>query len=103
MENIFIIIFAIITQLLFVTYIIKMFFGDKIAPVKTVKAEVIDKYKKEVISKNPKIFTSTPCVIVFKTEKKNLSFLVSEFSCGSYRIKEKGTLKYKGRKIISFK
>ncbi|MBE7053112.1 MAG: DUF2500 domain-containing protein [Ruminococcaceae bacterium] len=76
---------------------------SKFAPVKTVKAEVFDKYKPDVISKYPKNLKSKRYVVVFKTKDKKLSFNVSEFSYGNYKINEKGTLKYKGTKIISFK
>lgn len=43
------------------------------------------------------------CVVVFKTKDKKLFFNVSEFLYGNYKIKQKGMLKYKGMKIISFK
>lgn len=76
---------------------------NKISPVKTVKAEVFDKYKPNVISKYPENLKSKSYIVVFKTKDKKLSFNVSEFSYGNYKINEKGTLKYKGNKIISFK
>ena len=76
---------------------------NKFSPVKTVKAEVVDKYKSNVVSKYPENWKLKSCVIVFKIKDKKLSFNVSEFSYGNYKINEKGTLKYKGSKIISFK
>ena len=76
---------------------------NKFAPVKTVKAEVFDKYRPNVVSKYPESWKSKSCVVVFKIEDKKLSFNVSEFSYGNYKINENGTLKYKGAKIISFK
>ena len=76
---------------------------NKFSPVKTVKAEVYDKYKPNVVSKYPENWKSKSCVVVFKIKDKKLSFNVSEFSYGNYKINEKGTLKYKGAKIISFK
>ena len=76
---------------------------NKLAPVKAVKAEVIDKYEPEMVSKYPRTFKNKRYIVVFKTEDKRLSFDVSEFSYGNYKIKEKGTLRYKGNQIISFK
>ncbi|MBQ2967634.1 MAG: DUF2500 family protein [Clostridia bacterium] len=76
---------------------------NKFSPVKTVKAEVVDKYKPNVASKYPERWKPKSCVVVFKTKDKKLSFVVSEFSYGNYKISKKGTLKYKGNKIISFK
>ena len=42
-------------------------------------------------------------VIVFSVGGKKKSFYVSQFSYNGYRINEKGTLKYKGDKLIDFK
>ena len=42
-------------------------------------------------------------IVVFETNNKKLSFNVSEVSYGKYKTNEKGTLKYRGSKIISFK
>ena len=40
-------------------------------------------------------------VIYFNDKKK--SFYVSQFSYNGYRVNERGTLKYKGDKLIEFK
>ncbi len=82
--------------------IIKKIIAGKYAPVKIVKAEVVDKYRTDVVSKIQGTFKRQHYIVVFKTKDKKLSFAVSEFSYGNYRIKEKGTLKYKGNRIISF-
>ena len=76
---------------------------NKFSSVKTLKAEVVYKYKPNVVSKYPESWKPKSCVVVFKIKEKKLSFNVSEFSYGNYKISEKGTLKYKGNKIISFK
>ena len=76
---------------------------NKFSSVKTVKAEVVDKYIPNVVSRYPENWRTKNCVVVFKTKDKKLSFNVSEFSYWNYKINEKGTLKYKGNKIISFK
>ena len=82
--------------------IIKKIIAGKFAPVKTAKAEVVDKYKEDMVSKMQGTFKRQRYVVIFKTKDKKLSFSVSEFSYGNYRIGEKGTLKYKGNRIISF-
>ena len=73
------------------------------APIKTVKAVVIDKNKVEAFSKYSRNGKSEKYVIVFSVERKKKSFYVSQFSYDGYRINEKGTLKYKGDKLIEFK
>lgn len=83
--------------------VVKKMLWDTIAPIKTVKAELVDKYIPETISRYPKNFQQANGVVVFKTKDKKLSFYVSSFSYSSYRRGEKGTLKYKGSKLISFK
>ena len=42
-------------------------------------------------------------VIVFSVGGKKKSFYVSQFSYNGYRVNERGTLKYKGDKLIEFK
>ncbi len=95
--------FFVILFLLCWGLIIKKLIHGKIAPVKTVKAEVFDKYKPDIVSKYPPICKQEGYVVVFKTKDKKLSFNVSEFSYNNYQINEKGTLKYKGSRLISFK
>ncbi|MBR5154931.1 MAG: DUF2500 family protein [Clostridia bacterium] len=94
---------SIVLFLLCWFFIIKKLIWGKTAPVKTVKAEVVDKYKANVISKYPETLKKDPYIVVFGTKDKKISFYVSEFSYRNYKIKEKGTLKYKGNQIISFK
>lgn len=97
--TIFSIVFAVLCWLL----IIKNAIGNKFANVKTVKAEVIDKYKSNIVSNYPDALKKERHVVVFKTKDKKISFEISAFSYNGYRISEKGTLKYKGNRIISFK
>ena len=97
------VLFSIILFLLCWFPFVKKLIWNKVAPVKTVKAEVFDKYKPNIVSKYPRNFKQESCIVVFKTKDKKLSFTVSAFSYNNYRIKEKGTLKYKGNQIISFK
>ena len=76
---------------------------NRYAPLKTVKAVVIDKNKVENFSKYSGTGKSEKYVIVFSVDGKKKSFYVSQFSYNGYRINEKGTLKYKGDKLIEFK
>lgn len=73
--------------------------GYRLAPVRTVPAKVIDKNTMDLPSKYGK---RTKYAVVFQAEGKKLSFYVSEFSYGGYRLHETGTLKYKGNRIIDF-
>ena len=76
---------------------------NRYAPIKTVKAVVIDKNKVETFSKSSGNGKSEKYVIVFSVGGKKKSFYVSQFSYNGYRVNEKGTLKYKGDKLIEFK
>lgn len=77
-------------------------FKKRFAKVKKVKAQLVEKYTYTPVSRsNPSLVMY---VLVFETEKgKKLSFNVPEFSYGGYKLKKKGTLKYKGDMILEFK
>ncbi len=77
--------------------------SQRFASVKIIKAQVVDKYKPNHVSKYPESMGSQNYVVVFEAKGKRMSFNVSEFSYGSYTLKQKGTLKYKGNRLISFK
>ena len=76
---------------------------NRFAPIRAVKAVVIDKNKIESFSKYSGNGKSEKYVIVFSIDGKKKSFYVSQFSYNGYRVNEKGTLKYKGDKLIEFK
>lgn len=76
---------------------------NRYAPIKTVKAVVINKNKVESFSKYSGTGKSEKYVIVFSVNGKKKSFYVSQFSYNGYRVNERGTLKYKGDKLIEFK
>ena len=78
-------------------------FKNRYAPVKTVKAVVIDKNKVETFSRYSGNGKTEKYVIVFSVGCKKKSFYVSQFSYNGYRVNEKGMLKYKGDKLIEFK
>lgn len=75
---------------------------NRFTPVKKVKAVVIGKHTQEAFSKYAGNGKHKKYIIVFSAEGKKLSFYVSGFSFAGYRINEKGILKYKGERIISF-
>ena len=76
---------------------------NRYAPIKTVKAIVVDKNKVETFSKYSGTGKSEKYVIVFSVGGKKKSFYVSQISYNGYRVNERGTLKYKGDKLIEFK
>ena len=75
---------------------------SRLAPVKKVKATVIDKNRVELFSKYSGNGKRYKYAIVFSADGKKLSFYVSEFSYGGYRKGESGTLTYKGDRLIDF-
>ena len=78
------------------------FIGNKLAPIKIVKAQVTHKHIQEVFSKYSGNGKNYKYVVVFTTEGKTLSFNVSEFSYNGYKLNERGTLTYKGNRLIKF-
>lgn len=78
------------------------FIGNKLAPTNTVKAQVTHKHVQEVFSKYSGNGKSYKYVVVFTAEGKTLSFYVSEFSYNGYKVNERGTLTYKGNRLIKF-
>ena len=90
-----------IGSLQLVSFLVKIF-KNRYSPIKTVKAVVIDKNTVKTFSKYSGNGTHEKYVVVFSVEGKKKSFYVSQFSYNGYRINEKGTLKYKGNKIIAF-
>ena len=76
---------------------------NRYASIKVVEAVVIDKNKIESFSKYSGSGQAEKYVIVFSVNGKKKSFYVSQFSYNGYKVNEKGTLKYKGNKLISFK
>ena len=101
MYNVINIIFAVLFLVCWLLVIGKIVV-NRFGTVKTVKAKVIDKYKPDMVSKYHGTFKQERYTVVFEANGKKLSFDVSEFSYENYKINEKGTLKYKGTKIISF-
>lgn len=76
--------------------------SHRFAPVKKVRATVVDKNRIELFSKYSGSGKHYKYVIVFSADGRKLSFYVSEFSFGGYRKGESGTLTYKGDRLIDF-
>ena len=76
---------------------------NRYASIKVVEAVIIDKNKIESFSKYSGNGEAEKYVIVFSVNGKKKSFYVSQFSYNGYKVNEKGILKYKGNKLISFK
>ena len=72
---------------------------------KEVKATVINKqsYDKQIYGKSQAPFTKKEYVITFQCGNKKRHFDVYELSYGSYRINQKGILRFKGSRLIDFK
>ncbi len=98
------IIFFIVGLIIFIGIIRRLlvnYFGRE----KQVKATVVNKqsYERRIYRKSEAPFTKKEYVITFKCNNKKLHFKVSEYSYGHYKINQKGTLRYKGNRIIDFK
>ena len=72
---------------------------------KSIKAIVVDKqsYDKQIYRKGQAPFTVKEYVITFRCGNKKKYFNVSELSYKNYRVNQKGTLNYKGSRIVDFK
>lgn len=90
--------------LLFWLLLLWRFLRGRIGPVRTVKAVVADKNKIESFSKYSGTGKTVRYSVVFETENgRRVSFWVSEFSWKGYRLKERGTLTYRGDRLLDFK
>lgn len=99
-----IILLAIACTLFLFGRIIYQVLRNKYAKIKTVKAQVVDKFKADKFAKIYGPAARTPqYYVVFQIGNKKKSFRVSEFSYGGYRVGERGMLKYKGDKLVDFK
>lgn len=96
--NVVNLIFALIGAII-VKVIINLFSKEK-----SIKAIVVDKqsYDKQIYRKSQAPFTRKEYVITFLCGNKKRYFNVSELSYRNYKVKQKGTLKYKGSQIIDF-
>lgn len=100
-SHVFMILFAALWLFVIVKLAVRAI-RNRTAPVKTVKATVVDKQKTEHFSKYSGTGKGERYVVIFLAEGKKLSFYVSEFSWRGYRKGENGTLQYRGDKLIDF-
>lgn len=96
-------VFTIIGVIIIIGITIR-FFKEKHSRKNSIPATItnMQKYTHEVFSKAQAPHTVSKYIITFSTEKKALSFEVSEMSYSQYKMYQKGTLTYKGSKIIDF-
>lgn len=95
---------AVAATLLLFGWIICQILRNKYAKIKTVKAQVADKFQADKFARLYGSAARKPqYYVVFRVNGKKKSFRISEFSYGGYRIGERGTLKYKGDKLVDFK
>lgn len=100
-NNIVGLVFISLWLLAFVAFVIKQI-RNRYAPIKSINAVIIDKQIIESFSKYSGDGKHKKYVIIFLANNKKMSFEVSAFSFGGYKINEKGVLKYKGTKLIDF-
>ena len=75
---------------------------NKFAPIRTVPAVVLGKQPIKTFSKYAGNGKTEKYVVIFSVEGKKKSFYVSKFSYDGYKVNGKGTLTYKGDRIIRF-
>ena len=75
-------------------------FGWRLCPVRKVKAELVHKQTVEFFSKYAG--KKTKYAVTFLVDGRRKSFYVSAFSYDGYRVGEKGTLTYRGSRLIGF-
>lgn len=97
MEYVFLGVFALCAVAFLVRLLRNVF-----APVRKVSAVVVHKQTVELFSKYDGSGKRTKYSVTFLVGDQRLSFYVSAFSYDGYRKGEKGTLTYKGDRLIDF-
>ncbi len=101
MSNFFPMLMAVIWAVALIGMVIRAV-RNKRGPAKTVQAEVVGKQTVENFSKYSGTGKTKRYVVNFQAGGKKLSFYVSEFSYHGYKKGEKGTLKYRGDRLVDF-
>ena len=101
MQNFFPMLLAVLWAAALIAMVIRAIRNKK-GKVKSVPAEVVGKQTVENFSKYSGTGKATRYVVIFSAGGKKLSFYVSEFSYHGYKKGEKGTLKYRGDRLIDF-
>lgn len=91
---------SILLPVLLIFYYGKLFFSK----TKEGEAVVVRKecYEKQTVSKHPISSSQTVYEVIFLCENRELLFQVSEVSYPHYRVGQKGTLKWKGKRLLDF-
>ena len=97
-------IFALIGVIIVIGILIRVII-NLFSKEKSIKAIVVDKqsYDKQIYRKSQAPFIRKEYVITFLCGNKKKYFNVSELSYSNYKVNQKGTLNYKGNKIVDFK
>ena len=97
-------IFAIVAFVIFIGIIVRITLNI-LSKEKQTEAVISDKqsYEKIVYGKSHAPFTKKEYIITFNCGNKKRYFEVSEFSYKTYKVKQKGILRYKGNRLIDFK
>ena len=95
---------AILCFALWISIVVRIV-RSRFGTVKSVYATVTDKCKTEngTYSKWQSLFPQKHFTVVFDVSGKRMSFYVSEYSYDGYHKGQRGTLIYKGNRIIDFK
>lgn len=101
MQNFFPMLMTLIWAAALIAMVIRAI-RNKNGKVKFVPAEVVGKQTVETFSKYSGTGKHVKYVVNFSAGGKKLSFYVSEFSYHGYKKGEKGTLKYRGDRLIDF-
>ena len=90
-------------------YVVCLFFSIKTLMLhfakkqKKVSATVCDKFEGRAQNWHPGSFNPVRYTVVFSTAKGKLSFNVDPSSYVNYKVGKKGTLTYRGGRLINFK
>lgn len=95
----------VILELVIIVGIIAKLLHNFFSKEKREEAVVVNKqsFDKTIYRKSQAPFVKKTYVITFQCKNKKRHFDVSELSYNNYRINQKGTLKYKGSRLIDFK
>lgn len=94
----------VIFSVLIIVLISAKYIKNNVSSVKRIKATVIDKqsFIKENVSKSRGVTKQNCYAVTFLTEDKKHTFYVSYNTFTSCKLKQKGTLVYKGDKFLKF-
>lgn len=94
----------VILELVIIIGIVARLLYNYCSEEKREEAVVVNKqsFDKTIYRKNQAPFVKKLYVITFQCKNNKRHFYVSELSYNNYRINQKGTIKYKGNRLIDF-